>query len=27
MKDFPLASGSSAEMKEQVAKKYGRFFS
>ena len=26
MKDFPLASGSSAEMKEQVVKKYGKFF-
>ena len=26
MKDYPLASGSSAEMKEQVVKKYGKFF-
>ena len=26
MKDFPLASGSSADMKEQVVKKYGKFF-
>ncbi|HWH75871.1 MAG TPA: UbiD family decarboxylase, partial [Candidatus Binatus sp.] len=26
MKDYPLASGSSAEMKAQVVKKYGKFF-
>jgi 4-hydroxy-3-polyprenylbenzoate decarboxylase len=27
MKDYPKASGSTAEMKEQVKKKYGKFFS
>jgi 4-hydroxy-3-polyprenylbenzoate decarboxylase len=27
IKDFPLASGSTTEMKEQVKKKYGKFFS
>jgi 4-hydroxy-3-polyprenylbenzoate decarboxylase len=26
MKDYPKVSGSSAEMKEQVRKKYGKYF-